>query len=861
MASIARRQDRGVSPNRRRRGLRWWEWIQLFVGGIIAVVLLGATGAALFLGHLLKDTADSLGSLDQLVEYRPGGITEIYSTDKDPSTGKPMVLGKVYGQYREYVPINKIPDVVKFATLAIEDERFYEHLGVDLQGIARAAYKNYKSGHMGEGASTLTQQLVRNLIPIGNKKTLDRKLKEALLSVQIERNFSKEQILEMYLNEVCYGANAFGIQAAARVYFNKSVDKLTLSEAAMLAGLPQRPTFYEPFKHYDSKKAAWTDEEVFDRRNLVLAKMLEVKSLDAQRKDHIIAHNLPKLEAVSAEAVEKAKKDKPKLAAEPDPENVQFRAPSFTNYVLRQLIQKFGKEKVYNGGLKVYTTLNLEMQAAAVKTLTQGVKEGKGTGVTEGALVCVEPKTGYIRAMVGSVDPNQKFNNVVQGKRQPGSSFKVFVYTAAFSTGRFGPDSEVNDSPVSFGKWSPKNYGGGYHGSVSIRQAFMHSYNVPAVKIANEVGIDRVLETAKKMGVDTTVMEKQRNLALALGAGDVTPLEMASAYSTFPNQGDHADPMAIIRVVDSEGNEMPGFEPHVDKAVVQPSVVGQMSEMMRDVVTRGTAASAAGIQEVVEAHGKTGTTNDNRDAWFVGYTPELSAAVWVCGMKKVPLSKKNPRLVTRYVPMEGVTGGHVCAPIWASFMKAAVPIQQRYIDANRVAPEQVIPKNAAISAGLNGAKPTSTPTPSGIVPAEPAPKPAPTPDGIVIPRSDKTKADGAEPDGKTDTTEKPLTDNNGDRSGTGTVSSTNGEQGPAGNVTAESAAPVVSDAALVRTNRGAINGIRTTRAGKQAETLEICPESGRRATKWCPAGVSRSYPAGQAPRGYCTIHKPMPGDG
>lgn len=875
MASVAKQQERGFTPARKkvaRRGMRWWEWIGAFFGVLISLVLVAATGGAIYGARLVQETADSLGSFDQLVEYRPGGITEIYATDKDPKTGQPILLGKVYGQYREFVPINKIPDVIKFATIAIEDERFYEHVGVDLQGIARAVYKNYVSGHMGEGASTLTQQLARNLILKSTKKTLDRKLKEAVLSVQIERNFSKEQILEMYLNEVCYGANAFGIQAAARVYFNKSLDKLTMSEAALLAGLPQRPNSYEPFRHYDYKKSRWKADKEYttkeaglkeyspiDRRDLVLAKMLEVKAKDAKREDHLIAKNL-NLKAVTQEAVTKARKESPKLQPEPDPANAQFKAPLFTNYALKQVIKRLGKEAVYSGGLKIYTTLNYEMQQQAELSLIKGVKEVRGDGVTEGALVSIEPRSGYIRAMVGSVDGKNKFNNATQGRRQPGSSFKVFVYTAAFASGKYGPNSYVDDKPFKRGRWTPKNYGGNYHGTVSILTAFEHSFNIPAVVVAEQTGIGNILNMAGRMGVDAEYIRKRHgtNLALALGAGEVTPLEMASAYSTFPNRGDHAEAIAVYRVVDQDGNDVPGFGPKVEKGVVPPGVVADMGTMMRAVVTSGTARGDA--TEVPGACGKTGTTNDNRDAWFVGYTPELSTSVWVCGVRK---DKKTGRL---YYPQMAGTGGKICAPIWARFMKLAVPIQQRYANTNRVLPEQVIPRNADIAARLNTPQPKPSEGPSTAaqapVPSDPTPTAAPPSEALEIPRA-TTDPDTDESDsGVKPVSNLPIAEPDGNRNSGGDGGTTPEASGPAVNISnAPTSTATPSAPAVTRSPRSPRAVPASGRGADKSITVEVCADSGGRATKWCPSSVTKTFPAGQGPRGSCPIHKPKPGDG
>jgi membrane peptidoglycan carboxypeptidase len=593
---------------------------------------------------------------------------------------------------------------------------------------------------------------------------------------------------------------------------------LTLAEAALLAGLPQRPTAFEPFEHL---KAAT------ERRNTVLAKMQEIK-------------------VAKPDEVKKALKEKIKLAAKPDPDKTEFKAPHFTNYVLRQLISRYGKERVYNGGLQVYTTLNYEMQKQAESALLNGVMSGKSSGVTEGALVSVEPRTGYIRAMVGGVNfQKDKFNYAAQGRgRQPGSSFKVFVYTAAFMSGRYGPESTVLDAPVSFGKWSPKNYGGKYHGYVTIRSALTHSYNIPAVKVANEVGIKNVIVAARKMGVKSPI---PTNLAVSLGAAELTPLEVASAYSTYPNRGSHAEPMGVIYVKDTEGSFLENNQPQVSVQAIPESVAANVSSMLADVVQRGTAASAKGIKEVENAHGKTGTTNDNRDAWFVGYTPELSTAVWVCGQKIV---KKGNVFVKRYPVMEGVTGGRICAPMWARFMKAAVPIQRRAAEANRKAPEEVVPHSAKIKAEvLSGRR-----------------RRGGDQEELEIPRAEAT------PDSDEDRPRRRR------RRGTSTSRTSTKVTPSTPEGTPQNSEPAKPEAAPVEetpkpepapapapepagggTGNGSTNGAETGAATSNlsAALSSVCADSGKRATRWCPETVGRRL----SPSGRCRLHKPHKGDG
>ena len=646
-----------------------------FAFNILLFPLLAAgVGATAYSNLLFQKTIRGLPAPDALFDYTPRGITEIYATDKDPKTGKLVILGRVFSRYQEYETFDKIPGVMKNATVSVEDERFYQHVGVDVRGIGRAVFRDVRDRRMGEGGSTLTQQLVRNIFPsVGNQKTFTRKLQEMMLAIQLEKNFSKDEILQRYLNEVCYGANTYGVKAAAKMYFGKPVQKLTIGEAALLAGLPQRPADYELFDHLDN---------ALERRKTVLAKMVQLGYITQKDSDV-------------------AQKQKIKVLPRVDHKQTSFTAPYFTNYVLRQLIATYGKEGVYQNGLKVYTTLNSQMQKQAEAALINGVLGARGDKVTEGALVCLEPHQGYIRAMVGGIDyKKNEFNNVTQGRRQPGSSFKPFVYTAAFETRKFGPDSSVNDAPTRFGKkapyYRPQNYGGGYHGWTTIRQALAHSYNVPAVAVADQIGIAKVIDTAQKMGIKSKLQNtKAGDLSLALGSYDVSPLEIASAYGVFPNHGSHASPMAIIRVVDSEGKVLENHAPQIQKAVVPETVTRDVSDMLKGVVDFGTAAGAQGIHEVGDAHGKTGTTSDNKDAWFVGYTPELVTAVWVCGVKRNAKTGK-----VQYLSMDGVTGGHVCAPIWARFMKAAVPIQQTSGLNIPAAPEKSVPGTLS-AASLN----------------------------------------------------------------------------------------------------------------------------------------------------------------
>lgn len=594
-------------------------------------VLLLMVGALAFLGATFYHISRLLPSGDEIVITEPSEATLIFSSDG-------VLLARIYQENRESVDISEIPKVLQDATVAIEDARFYTHAGLDAKAIGRALVENIRGGRWAQGGSTITQQLARNMF-LSQRKTISRKLQELLLAREIERRLSKEEILQRYLNTVYYGSGAYGVKAAARTYFGKSPSQLTLAEAALLAGLPQRPSDYSPY----------VDEEAaIRRRNVVLNRMAE-------------------LGYITWEQAEEAKRTRPKLVGQRAGRFRVRKAPHFVNYVVNQLVSKWGPEKVYSGGLRVYTTLNLQMQEAAERALNTYVKSARRQGkkVGQGCLVALDPHTGHIKAMVGSLDFNDKrnngeFNRVVQARRQPGSAFKVFVYTAAIDNG-YSPDYILLDAPIAFADgrkvWRPRNYDGRYRGRVTLRRAVELSINIPAIRMAQMIGIDTVISYAHRMGIQSPL---GRDLSLAIGTSVVSPLELASAYGCFPARGMHAEPMAITRVVGRDDRVLEDNRPTVTRAIPEETAE-TMADILRGVVTRGTGRRAAIIEG---ACGKTGTTQDDRDAWFIGFTPDLVAAVWVGN--------------DDYTPMGGaVFGGTVCAPAWAAFMQTALPILAR----------------------------------------------------------------------------------------------------------------------------------------------------------------------------------------
>jgi len=681
---------------------------------VFTVLVVFLTIGVVVSGYYVLRAARGLqaNSAADLTNETPSGVTTIYAADVNPDTGKHLELGTVSNRYQINVKLAEIPANLKQATIDIEDERFYEHNGVDFRSLARAVYRNVLKWKLSEGASTLTQQLAINRL-LTRKKTIDRKLQGMVLAVQIEKTLSKDTILERYLNEVNYGGNIYGVAAAAKYYFGKPLSELSVSECAYIAGLPQRPAFTNPFRNPKS---------AVSRRNVVLAKMRD------------LGH-------VTTDSYQAAVMEVPAIMADAPKIRTQFRAPHFTNWVLRKLVKEHGSERIYRGGLKVYTTLSLELQRKSVEALKEGLQDGRDSGVTEGAVVSMDPSNGYVRSMVGSTDYTRTNFNYATGRSQCGSTFKPFVYAAAFGDSELGltPDSSRFDGPTTYGDWTPKNYGGRYsYGRISIRSAVATSKNTIAVKIAKEVGIQNVIATAKRAGLDVPM---NRDLTLALGTAAVSPLELTTAYCTFANAGTAVKPVAIVGIIDGDGDSIPVEGIESTRNALSAAAVRSVDECLKAVIDYGSAAGARGIHEVEGARGKTGTTSDNRDAWFVGYTPKLVTTVYMCGVKRVVVNNKE---VVRYLPMEGVTGGRVCAPVWAAIMvdaptilseldriaklpldpnendiKVATPKQPSTISVVEPVPTEVKVDTAPEDAGLNSAAPLEQPDVDSTPPVVP----------------------------------------------------------------------------------------------------------------------------------------------
>lgn len=534
-------------------------------------------------------------------------------------------------QNRLPIDINKVPQNLQNAFIAAEDNRFYEHIGIDPIGIFRAIFANLTNRGIAQGGSTITQQLAKNAF-LSQEQTLKRKIQEAMLALEIEHKYSKKEILEMYMNQIYFGQGAYGIQTAAKTYFNKDVNELTLTQCAMLAGLPKSPNYYSPFNNLNEAKK---------RKNVVLDQMV-------------------KYGYVSAAEAEDAKNQDLGLSKSHQSKEADEYA-SFIDYVSQQVAKKYGDDALYKEGLKIYTTMDVDKQHAAVRAmrnLPNNYTDENGLTQPQAAIVSIDPKTGHILAMVGGRGQDS-FNRASMAVRQPGSAFKPFVHLTALQHD-MTPDTTMNDQPVTYGNWSPKNAGGSYSGTMTLSDALAHSVNTIAVQLADQVGTKNIIANAKKMGI-TTLDAKDDNLAMALGGltKGVTPLEMASAYGTFANKGVHVKPTAIVKILDRNGNVLEDAST-LEKEETKTRVMSEreayeMTTMLEGVIDHGTGTAAAIGRP---AAGKTGTTDDNKDAWFVGYTPDIVTAVWIGDD-------------TGSHSLGEIYGGTIPAEIWKDYMSSA----------------------------------------------------------------------------------------------------------------------------------------------------------------------------------------------
>ncbi len=731
----------------------------LFFLGVFALLFFSLTLVGVYLYF-----ASSLPKVDTLEDYRPPVITTVYSRDG-------QLIGEYFRERRIIVPITKMPKQLIQAFVAAEDANFFKHRGLDLPSIFRAALKNIKAGGIVQGGSTITQQVAKSLL-LSPEKTFTRKFKEAILAWRMENRLSKEEILYLYLNQIYLGHASYGVEAASETYFAKNVEELSLAECALLAGLPQAPSRYSPYRRLERAKK---------RQRYVLQRML---------KEGFIT----RLEAESAE--------NEKIVIHSKENQGRYLAPYFSEQVRRYLETTYGEDRLYNEGLQIHTTLDLAMHEAAQKAVQENLRnydkrqgfrgpvkilpleeetsflqkqsetleqnppsngdilkgvvrsryedgllidlgsfeavlpaknyqwagdirigkrgstykrddKGKSFELPEGSqvwiniekqradkrflasleqqpeaqscLVALDPRSGEIRAMVGGYDFDEsQFNRVLQAVRQPGSAIKPIIYAAALDKG-YTPATIILDTPIIYKEhktsgeevvWKPKNYSKRFTGPTSLRKALTHSYNVVTIKILQDIGVGYAANYAAKLGVSSTI---EKDLTLALGSSPLTPMELATVFSVFANGGVKIAPQYIVRILDRNGHVLESSDPadfpngpqrnqylipQSRERVLSPETAYLITNLMESVVRNGTGWRAKALQRPVA--GKTGTTNNLKDAWFAGYIPELVCVVWVGHDKNDPLGRKE-------------TGSRAAAPAWVAFMKEAVkdiPVEQ-----------------------------------------------------------------------------------------------------------------------------------------------------------------------------------------
>ena len=591
---------------------------RIFLGFII-VVLVMITGIGCGFLTASMNTKPDLAS-----DIQPPASSQIYDINGNE-------IANVHAaENRRPVKISQVPRDLQNAFVAVEDNRFYEHMGVDPRGIMRALWSNVRGQAISEGGSTITQQLAKNAY-LTQDRTLKRKVQEVFLALQLERQYTKQEILELYLNQIYFGQGAYGVQAAAKTYFGKNVEDLDLNECAMLAGIPKSPNYYSPTNNLQA----------------------------AEERKSVVLDQMEKYGYINASQASKTKKEELKLVKQTKSTETN-EASYFIDYVTQKLIDKYGADAVYKDGLKIYTTIDMDMQRAAeaaMKNLPTYNKDGNGIEQPQGALVAIDPHNGHVKAMVGGRGTDQ-FNRATMAERQPGSAFKPFVFAAALEN-NFTPNTVINDSPVKIGDWEPQNYDRSFSGKVSLREVARNSLNVPTVKIAQKLGIDKPIYYAQEMGITTFVLEgaqNDRNLATSLGGltKGVTPLELTSAYGTFANKGIHVDPVVIVKVLDRNGKVIEQAE-EKQRSVISENSAAELTSMLQTVIQKGTGTHANIGRP---AAGKTGTTSDYHDAWFVGYTPDLVAGVWIGNDNNASL--------------HSMTGGQTPAEIWKAFMSKAL---------------------------------------------------------------------------------------------------------------------------------------------------------------------------------------------
>ncbi|MGD9181936.1 MAG: PBP1A family penicillin-binding protein [Desulfobacterales bacterium] len=595
--------------------------IIIFLVLILAVICGGLAGAFFALTH-------DLPQIRSLENFKPDAVTRIYSADK-------VLLTELFIEKREPVPLETVPRFLKAALVATEDRKFYKHSGVDLKGIARAIIKDIKAGEFVEGASTITQQLSKTLF-LTPRKTLVRKIKEAILAFQLERRYTKDEILELYLNQVYFGSGAYGAESAAKIFFGKSVKDLSLAECALVAGMPKSPSRYSPMINPDL---------AIKRRNTVLKQM----------RDTDIISDAAYRQAIKEALYTNGRRFNPS------------KAPYFVEYIKKSLEDDLGSTRLYKGGLSVFTTLDYRLQSAAEKAVAEGLSvltdrmqhAQIAKPAPEAALISIDLTSGGILAMVGGKDFHaSRFNRVSMALRQPGSAFKPFVYAYAVEQG-FAQNKKILDAPVIYrgaqdgADWKPENFSLEYKGEMTLRHALAISQNIPTVRLLETLGPYSVAQFAHQLGIKSHLAS---NLSLALGTSEVTLMDLTSAYSVFPNKGEKIKPFGVLEIVDRQGRVIWRAKSQ-KRLVMSRAGAAIVTNMLEGVIKEGTGRRARILGRSVA--GKTGTTNDYKDALFIGFSPRVIAGVWVGQDDGSSLGAKE-------------TGAKAALPIWRDFMKTAL---------------------------------------------------------------------------------------------------------------------------------------------------------------------------------------------
>ncbi|MDR2676557.1 MAG: penicillin-binding protein 1A [Endomicrobium sp.] len=610
------------------------------------------------MGIVVINIINSLPSIQQLNNYTPNLSTKVYDKDNN-------LISELFTERRILISINEIPVNLKNAFIAIEDNNFLKHWGISTRGIIRAVFKIFLKGKITEGGSTITQQLAKTIF-LTREKTINRKIKEIFLTIQLEKNYSKDEILQFYINQIYFGNGAYGVQAASMVYFNKNVTNLNLAECAMLAAIPKAPNYYNPFKN---------PQKAFIRRSLVLSKMRKLGYITKKQEKEAVVISLPVRNETSLKKTGRY----------------------FLELLKIMLESKYGTNALFNSGFSIYTTLDIQAQKAADKAIEEILtkfdeskfkifEKAKQKSVkVQAALIAIDPQSGAIRAMVGGRNfMESQFNRATQAKRQPGSSFKPLVYLAAIESG-FTPATILNDKPMVFIRngnswelisrdqtflknteipkkyltntnriWTPVNYNKKYRGCVTLRTALSLSINTCAIETIMRITPTKVIETARNIGITTPLTNSP---SLALGSSDVTLQEMVSAFAVFASGGIKTTPYIVTKITDKDGKILEQNIPHQEE-VLSSEICFIMTDMLKDAIENGSGWQAKNLGR--PCAGKTGTTNGSSDAWFIGYTPQLSAGVWV-GYDDCSISLGNR-----------ITGGVIACPIWTQFMKEAL---------------------------------------------------------------------------------------------------------------------------------------------------------------------------------------------